>query len=153
MFNTYNLIKRSNIGIKIYAPMLGCHPIDWPKFRDCFRTTWQIPQYDDHIIIVTRTGIEKQFTKENSVIRDHPYFLVKEKFSIKSPFEERIFIDPTYAFWVFEVPEEWRNDYNIIKSKGIGNASQKYKDYVADMFIDRYKMGFMTMLESELGRE
>jgi len=113
--NLYNTINGVSSAAFWFLPMLGKHPEQYPRFRDCFLTAaeddYSIPaKYkQDHIIVFTRTGggNREYYERENNEIKEHPCFVYDSDDSF----------DTTFANWIFSVPSEWKEDY-ILLAKG-----------------------------------
>lgn len=103
-------------------PMLGKHPDEYPRFRDCFIEDPEHPEYDNHIHVYTRTGggNREEYEAENEAMRQIDGFV--------HDFDDSA--DCTYASWIFEVPEKWRHDFAKIidEKRGIKAVSKAYQD-------------------------
>ena len=68
LYNMVNGVKPTTFFV---LPMLGKHPDEYPRFRDCFLSDEEHPQYDDHIHIYTRTGggNREGYEAENDAMR------------------------------------------------------------------------------------
>ena len=104
-------------------PMLGKHPDEYPRFRDCFLGDKEHPEYDDHIHVYTRTGggNREAYQAENDEMRSMPDYVTDWDDSF----------DCTFASWVFRVPERWRDDFAKIKD---GKLREISDDYKAEMY-------------------
>ena len=118
----YNMINGATPAVFFILPMLGKHPDEYPRFRDCFLNDGEHPEYNDHIHVYTRTGggNRADYVEENDAMRAMPGFVVD--------FDDSY--DRTYASWVFEVPEHWKADYEAIKR---GAWSEVSDEYLAEM--------------------
>lgn len=47
----YNMINGVNLSAFIFLPMLGKHPNEYPRFRDCF-----LGEDENSIVVFTRVG-------------------------------------------------------------------------------------------------
>lgn len=106
-------------------PMLGKHPETYPRFRDCFTSDEEHPEYDDHIHVYTRVGGGNRgcdFGEEE--LYEHPNFV--------STFDDTF--DCTYATYVFSIPEQFKSDYDLIKKGKIKEISKEYKDQLYSIF-------------------
>ena len=94
-------------------PMLGeKHPDNYPRFRDCFVD-------NNEINIYTRVGGGNrncEFGEEE--LQEHPNFL--------RDFDDDY--DCTYATYVFSIPDEFKNDFDLITSGKIKEISEMYKE-------------------------
>jgi hypothetical protein len=115
----YNIINRVDPVTFFILPMLGRHPDEYPRFRDCFVKDDEHPEYDDHIHVYTRTGggNRERYESENDAMRKMETFV--------TDYDDGF--DSTYASWVFGVPEKWAKDFGKIQSGEIGDLSQEYQ--------------------------
>lgn len=109
-----------------FLPMLGKHPDEYPRFRDCFLQDKEHPEYDGHIHVYIRTGggNRDEYITENQAMREMPGFV--------ADFDDSF--DCTYASWVFTIPERWQNDFNAIVANGVQAASREYIDEIKRVF-------------------
>lgn len=109
----YNMINGVNPAIFFILPMLGeKHPNNYPRFRDCFIDNNEIHVY-------TRVGGGNRncgFGEEE--LQQHPNYL--------RDFDDEE--DSTYATYVFSIPDEFKNDFELITSGKIREISKKYKE-------------------------
>jgi hypothetical protein len=113
----------------LILPMLGKHPDEYPRFRDCFITE------DDHILILTRVGgpnRDEGYGQEE--MEEDPHF-------IKTYDADW---DWTYGYYEFSVPDEWKADFDAIKNGG--KPSKEYLEQMckvypklADKFREQFK--------------
>ena len=115
----YNIMNGVNPATFFVLPMLGKHPDEYPRFRDCFLSDDERPELADHIHIYTRTGGENRddYESENQAMREMPGFVTDYDDSF----------DCTFASWVFRVPERWKSDYDKIRSGNIKDVSAEYQ--------------------------
>ena len=112
MSGLYNLINGVNLATFIILPMLGKHPDEYPRFRDCF-----IVENEDTIKVLTRVGGgnrgcgygEEELMKDPNFIKTWDW---KE--------------DSTYGFYEFKVPEKWKSDYKLIIEGKFNEVSEDY---------------------------
>lgn len=102
-------------------PMLGKHPDEYPRFRDCY-----LDQGGDNIQVLTRTGggNRESYVEENEVITKMPTYVSDEDCDW----------DCTYAEWTFTVPEEWKEDFLVITHQKEGHVSEVYLKQVAKVY-------------------
>lgn len=109
----YNMINGVNPSTFFILPMLGeKHPDSYPRFRNCFINNNEIHVY-------TRVGGGNRncgFGEEE--LQQHPNYL--------RDFDDEE--DSTYATYVFSIPDEFKNDFELITSDKIREISQKYKE-------------------------
>jgi hypothetical protein len=115
----YNMINGANPATFFILPMLGKHPDEYPRYRDCFMSDEEHPEYDDHIHIYTRTGGGNRefYESENDSMTEMPEFVTDYDDSF----------DSTYASWIFRVPEKWLEDYTKIRDGNLKEISAEYR--------------------------
>ncbi len=113
----YNILNGVNPATFLILPMLGRHPDDYPRFRDCFVGE------DRQIIVLTRVGGGNRncgFGEET---------LYKDPNFVKTYDDE---FDGTYGYYVFSVPEKWKDDFDkIIKGE---KPSAGYLDQMCKVY-------------------
>jgi hypothetical protein len=115
----------SQIGVFFVLPMLGKHPDEYPRFRDCFIKDEEYPQYDNHIHIYTRVGGANRgqgFGEEK--LLSHPNFV--------ATFDDSF--DSTYGTYVFSVPDEWKEDFEKVINADLKNVSIEYQAQVRKVY-------------------
>lgn len=109
----YNMINGVNPATFFILPMLGeKHPDNYPRFRNCFVDNNEIHVY-------TRVGGRNrncEFGEEE--LQHHPNYL--------RDFDDEY--DSTYATYVFSIPDEFKNDFDLITSGKIKEISESYKE-------------------------
>lgn len=115
----YNMLNGANPATFFVLPMLGKHPDEYPRFRDCFIGDDERPELKDHIHVYTRTGGGNRecYEAENQAMREMPGFVTDYDDSF----------DCTFASWVFRVPERWKADYDKITAGNIKDVSIEYQ--------------------------
>lgn len=112
----YNLLNGVNQSTFYILPMLGMHPENIPRFRDCFVE-------DRTIIVLTRVGGNNRncgYGEEK--LYEHPNF-------IKTYDSEE---DSTYGFYVFSIPEKWEDDFDkLLRGE---RPSEKYIDQMCNVY-------------------
>ena len=107
----YDMLNGMNKATFFILPMLGKHPDEYPRFRDCFVE-------DGTIAVYTRVGGDNRgygFGEEE--LYKHPNFLYTEDDDF----------DSTYATYYFNVPPEFEADFNLIMEDKMQEVSQAYK--------------------------
>lgn len=114
----YNALFGVQQSVFFILPMLGKHPDEYPRFRDCFVGDSEHPEHDGKIIVYTRTGggNRESYAEENEAIRQMDGFIEDYDDSF----------DYTFANWVFDVPERWRKDFDAIMNGKWGSISEEY---------------------------
>lgn len=125
-------------------PMLGYHPNNYPRFRDCFinrvrftydkQTGFPIVEIIDKskdkdiICILTRLGggNRLQYSGEIKRLQQMPGYI--EDYDDK--------FDPTYAMFVYQVPEKFLTDYHHVIEGELSKTSQEYRDLIYGTFPD-----------------
>lgn len=139
----YNMLHGMNPATFLILPMLGKHPDNYPRFRDCFITDEEA-DVEDKIIIYTRTGGGNRdgYEAENAAMQAMPTFVR----DYDDPF------DCTYANFVFDVPEEWKEDYDKITTQRTSEISDEYKARLYEVY-PKLKEKFDKMFNPEEGEE
>lgn len=140
----YNLLCGVAPATFTVLPMLGRHPDEYPRFRDCFTSVEGYPEYDDHIIVYTRTGggNREDYEADNQAMSELPGYV--------TDFDDEF--DSTYAYWVFQVPDTFRSDYEALKQGRLDNLSEAYKQQVYAVYpkiADKLKALFEGQSTSE----
>lgn len=120
IMSLYNLINGINPSVFVFLPMLGRHPEEYPRFRDCF-----LGNDENSIIIFTRVGGGNRNCGygETELYKD-PNFMTTYDDSF----------DTTYGSYVFRVPDKWKDDFEAIKNGGLSKASIEYLKYLIDFW-------------------
>ena len=115
----YNMMNGVNQATFYILPMLGKHPDEYPRFRDCFISE------DGNIEVYTRVGggNRNQGYGEDELY-GHPNFV--------TTYDDDF--DSTYATYVFSVPNEWKEDFEKITTGKIAEVSDAYIEQVAKVF-------------------
>ncbi len=116
----YNIVNGFNPACVLFMPMLGRKQEEYPRFRDCF-----LSQDKQRIVIYTRVGGGNRkcgFGEEE---------LYKDKNFVKTYDDE---FDCTYGYYEFNVPEQWKEDFNYILDGKLNKVSDKYVDYVKGFY-------------------
>lgn len=142
--NMYNMMNAVNQTCVFFIlPMLGRHPDEYPRFRDCFLSDEEHPEYDNYIHVYTRVGGNNRgcdFGEED--IMTHPNFV--------GTFDDSY--DSTYGTYVFSVPNEWEEDFQKIKNGEIVKISDKYKEQIYKVYPkleSKLKDIFSSVLRNE----
>jgi len=115
----YHMLNGVTSATFFVLPMLGKHPDEYPRFRDCFLHDAEHPEFDGHIQVYTRTGggNRESYESENADMQEHPEFV--------TDFDDSF--DCTYATWVFRVPDKWKADLDKIADGRLNEISDEYK--------------------------
>ena len=122
----YNMVNGTRPATFFILPMLGKHPDEYPRFRDCFLADEEHPEYDNHIHVYTRTGggNREYYETENEEMRNMDGFVTDYDDSF----------DATYASWIFKIPNKWQTDFDAFKDGRIKDLSEEYKDHITKIF-------------------
>ena len=117
--NIYSLGNDFNKACFMILPMLGKHPNDIMRFRNCFVE-------DNQIVIMTRTGgvNREHYADGNMQLRKMPGFIR----------DEDVGYDSAYAFWYFAVPERWKADFDLILRCKAKLVSKEYRDRIREIY-------------------
>lgn len=106
--------------------MLGDkHPDEYPRFRNVFLRDKEHPEYDNLIQVYTRVGGNNRgegYGEEE--LEAHPNFV--------ATFDDDF--DSTYGTYVFDIPEEWKEDFKLVQEGKFLEVSNKYKAQVEKVF-------------------
>ena len=101
----------------LILPMLGKHPDEYPRFRDCFVNE------HNQIVVLTRVGGNNRNTGygEEELYKD-PNFV--------NTYDDDF--DSTYGYYVFNVPDKWKEDFDrLLKGK---KPSARYLDQMCKVY-------------------
>ena len=134
----YNMVNGYRPEVYYILPMLGKHPDEYPRFRNCFsgkmtNSTTEVDSFDipmqiadeqKVISIYTRVGGNNRsdYIKEIAELRAMPEYL--------EDYDDTF--DNTFATFVFKVPEKWLADYEHFMNDDPEN-------YTVNNFSDEYK--------------
>ena len=129
----YNMINGFNPACVFIMPMLGKKQDEYPRFRDCFVE-------DGKIAIFTRVGGNNRgcgYGEEK--LYDDPNYV--------SSYDDEF--DSTYATYLFNVPEEWKDDFDKILNSDWEHVSEKYQKYLAEFYPTLAEKGFFNIFKGE----
>lgn len=99
-------------------PMLGMHPDEIPRFRDCFVV-------DEEIHVYTRVGGNNRGEGYGEdMLYSHPNY--------KTTFDDDF--DNTFGTYVFSIPDKWKSDFELITSGKGGEVSKEYVDQMIKVY-------------------
>lgn len=114
----YNLVNGVNPATFFFLPMLGKHPEEYPRFRDC-----GIDPEKKQIVVLTRVGgSNRNSGYGEEKLYKSPYFVTTKDAEW----------DNTYAYYFFCVPEEWKADFDSLI--GGKKPSDKYIEKMCEVF-------------------
>ena len=117
----YNRVNGFNPACLLFLPMLGKHPDEYPRFRDCFIRNEDRPEYNNHILVYTRIGggNRSDYYDEIDALREMDGYV--------ADFDDSF--DKTFATFVFKVPERWKEDYDkLLGGDGINISTEYIKE-------------------------
>lgn len=122
----YNMLHGVTQATFFFLPMLGKHPDEYPRFRDCFLKDEEHPEYDNHIHVYTRTGggNREVYETENEEMRSMKGFV--------ADFDDSF--DGTFASWIFKVPEKWEADFAALIEGRMKDVSPEYREQMKNIY-------------------
>lgn len=139
MSGLYNAVFGYNVGMILLAPMLVAEdPREYfPRFRDCY-------EEDGKIVVYTRVGggnrsydTKPPYTCQyDDGDSDAEWDFHEDKLYKMPTFVETYDddFDNTYGYYVFDVPEEWRKDFEKIMEGKLGSVSDAYIERIAGIY-------------------
>lgn len=131
----YNMIHGFNPSCYLFLPMLGRPVKEYPRFRDCF-----LSEDKSHIEVYTRVGGNNrgQGYGETELYKD-PLFV--------DTYDDEY--DNTYGIYVFNVPEQWKEDFDKILEGRLGSVSKAYVQLIKDFYPKLAENGEIDRLFKE----
>lgn len=111
------MMKGVNPAAFLILPMLGRHASEYPRFRDCFLNE------EKQIVVLTRVGGNNRncgYGEEE---------LYKDPNFVKTYDNE---FDSTYGYYVFNVPDEWKADFDRLLNGE--KPSARYLDQMCKVY-------------------
>lgn len=126
----YNTLFGYNPACITLMPMLGRKQEEYPRFRDCFLE-------DGMIAIYTRVGGLNRGAGfgEEELYKD-PNFVKTYNDSF----------DSTYGYYLFNAPEKWKADFDLICSNRIKEVSDEYVNYVKEFYPKLAEAGIVDQV-------
>lgn len=137
----YNALNGFNPACLLVLPMLGKHPDDYPRFRDCFAGKLTNSENKDQF------GIPLKFNDNQHLISiymriggiNRPDYIdeIQQLRSISEYVEDYDdSFDSTFATFVFTVPDKWKVEFHRIIHEDIEirNISDEYKEQIKTVF-------------------
>lgn len=136
----YNMINGVNPATFLILPMLGKHPSEYPRFRDCWAgKTSKNEEVDKFGIPVIhndpKTKIISIYTRVGGNNREDHQEEIDELRAMPEyvgDFDDDF--DNTFATFEFNVPEKWVNDYNLIVENKTKEVSPEYQSEMKRVF-------------------
>ena len=131
----YNMINGFNPACILFLPMLGRKYDEYPRFRDCY-----LSDDEKRIIIYTKVGGGNRNCGygEDELYAD-PNF-------VKTYDDE---YDSTYGYYEFNVPSQWKDDFDKICNRKITEVSDEYFNYVSEFYPVLAEKGVLKQLFRE----
>lgn len=121
----YNAMNGVNPATFIFLPMLGMHPDAYPRFRDCFIGATDTDD-EGKIMVYTRTGGGNRDSYENEINE------MREMKTFIRDYDDTF--DSTYANFIFDIPEEWKTDFDLICDGKLAEVSKAYQDRMYEVY-------------------
>ena len=126
----YNILNGYNPCCLLVMPMLGRKQDEYPRFRDCF-----ISEDEERIVIFTRVGGgNRNCGYGEEELYNSPYF-------VKTYDDD---YDPTYGYYEFNVPNEWKDDFKKIVDGKLSEVSGDYYRCVSEFYPVLAKGGLIA---------
>jgi hypothetical protein len=123
MSGLYNMLFGYNTACAFLLPMLTDEKPEkfFPRFRDC-----GLGSDRNSIVVFTRTGggNREAYAEENAKIASLPTY--------RCDYDDDF--DCTYAYFVYDVPKEWRNDFELLKDSRLDELSDAYLERIHKCF-------------------
>lgn len=130
----YNSMNGVNNATFFILPVLGKHPEEYPRFRDCFfgelsRSETEKDQFgmprltrseDKVISVYTRVGGNNRSDYQEQIkeLQESPHYIKDYNDSF----------DSTFAIFVFSIPDKWKSDIDLLLA-----GEKPSKEYVNQM--------------------
>lgn len=120
MSGLYNAVFGMNVATVLLAPMLTEERPEsyFPRFRDCY-------EEDGNIVVYTRVG---GGNRDCGFGEDELYELP----TFVETYDDEF--DSTYGYYVFGVPDEWRDDFDRVMGGRLGELSDAYVERIAKCY-------------------
>ncbi len=147
MTGLYNVINGVQPSTWFILPMLGKHPDEYPRFRDCFvGKMWRNKEKDEYGIPVWHHGKEQLISVYTRVGgNNRPDYqkeieIMKKMSEYVEDFDDDF--DNTFAIFVFRVPDKFKKDFDYITKgesliSGISKELQKQINKVYPKLKDK----------------
>ena len=135
----YNMVNGVNQATFFILPMLGKHPEEYPRFRDCFVGALENSEEEDQygiprkkvndekvISVYTRTGGSNRsgYIEEIKALQEMPTYVRDYDDSF----------DSTFAVFIFSIPEKWQQDFKTLTEDNLNTISAEYKEELKRVF-------------------
>lgn len=120
----YNMINWVNPLTFFLVPVLGFHPEEIPRYRDCFMNDEDRPEYKWKIHIYTRVWWNNRESYDMSILTEHEEYV----YSYDDPF------DSTYWTYVSNIPKKFEGDVNKVLRGEMRETSKEYQELIINTF-------------------
>ncbi len=128
MSNFYQAMHGINPATFFLLPLLGVHPDQIQRFRDCFHGDMLMEKTAGLIVVYTRTG---GYYRTAEGYEEGIQFL-KGIGGYKFDFDQPS--DTTYAFWCYEIPALFADDVAKVMEGRYSETSEEYKQKVLGIY-------------------
>lgn len=139
----YNMINGVQQETFFILPMLGKHPDEYPRFRDCtigklknsdskkdqFNIPVKVKDFTDgefFISVYTRVGGGNRESYEEEIKE-----LQESKYYVEDYDDD---FDSTFTTFIFNVPDEWKDDFTKIIEGNLEKVSKEYINQCKKVF-------------------
>jgi len=125
--NLYHVMNRVSAAALYFLPMLGRHPDEFPRFRDCFVLASDLPASENRICVYTRTGGNNRldYVNEIQAVQGMDWY----------EHDEDDGFDNTYMTFYFRVPPQYQKDFDTLLGSGeLYRASPAYRTQIERVY-------------------
>ena len=136
----YNMVNGVQMATFFVLPMLGKHPDDYPRYRDCFigKMTQDFNDLDQFGIPTLKHGKENLisvYTRTGGANRNSYQSAIRELEKMPEYVENfDDAFDNTFAIFVFKVPIKFLKDFQLIKDGKLLQTSKNYQKQVDKVY-------------------
>ena len=123
----YNTINGVNPCTFFVAPLIAGHPQEnIGRFRDCFLSDDDKPEYNNHIFIYTRMGggNRDDYNQQIEALQRNEFYV--------TDYDDDF--DSTYATFVFKIPAKFHDDVRLYKARKLSDTSLEYQNIILNTF-------------------
>lgn len=136
----YQLTQGVNPATFFILPMLGKHPDEYPRFRDCFTAEHEWVVREDGFPVMSpkqdgRTSVICVFTRvggNNRADYEQEIEGMRQMEGYLTDYDDAF--DATYAAFVYAVPEQWKADYDLIVGGKATEVSAEYRQQLDQVY-------------------
>ena len=143
----YTMMNGLNKAAAVVLPLLGKHPTEYPRFRDCWIgkvkdsatevDSYGIPKKEsdndyNFVTIYTRIGGNNREVYQEQIdeMRANPLYIKDYDDSF----------DNTYASFIYRLPEKWIEDAKIMMTGNPKKVSKEYVDKLIEVMPERAEL-------------